>query len=244
MVRLVCWNEGEAAEKAGWLRRLGFTVEAGPVNTGRLVTQFAGSGATVLLIDLNRLPAQGREVGVRLRQGKATRGMALVFAGGAADKVARVKQELPDAVYCSWEEVGTVLPEAKPGTAAVVGHMERYVGTPVAKKLGVKDGMKVVFQGEAPAGFAELLGEVEIGKRGEMLFWFVREKRELEWFPVCKTLWVIFRKGGDFNQNHVRLGGLAVGMVDYKICAVDAEWSGMKFAVKKTGSPIEAPSSR
>ncbi len=101
MVRLVCWNEGEAAEKADWLRSLGFTVEAGPVNTGSLVTQFAGSGATVVLIDLSRLPAQGRDVGVRLRQGKATRGMALVFAGGAAEKVARVKLELPDAVYCA-----------------------------------------------------------------------------------------------------------------------------------------------
>ena len=179
-----------------------------------------------------------------MRLGKAARGMALVFAGGAAEKVARVKQELPDAVFCAWDEVGAVLPGARAGTAAVVGHMERYAGTPVAKKLGVKDGMKVVFQGEAPAGFAELLGEVEIGKRGEMLFWFVRQKRELEWFPLGKTLWVIFRKGGDFNQNHVRLGGLAVGMVDYKICAVDAAWSGMKFSVKKTGSRTEAASSR
>ena len=239
MVRLVCWNAGEAEEKADWLRTLGFTVDAGPVNAGSLVKQFAGSGATVVLIDLNRLPSHGREVGVRLRQGKATRGMALVFAGGAAEKVARVKQELPDAVYCSWEEVGAVLPGARAGTAAVLGHLEKYAGTPVAKKFRVKDGMKVVFQGEPPAGFAELLGEVEIGRRGEMLFWF-----DLEWFPVGKTLWVIFRKGGDFNQNHVRLGGLAVGLVDYKVCAVDAEWSGMKFAVKKTGSRIEAASSR
>ena len=55
MVRLVCWNAGEAEEKAGWLRSLGFTVDAGPVNTGSLVTQFAGSGARVVLIDLDRL---------------------------------------------------------------------------------------------------------------------------------------------------------------------------------------------
>jgi len=102
----------------------------------------------------------------------------------------------------------------------------------VAKKLRVKDGMEVVFQGEAPAG------------GGELMFWFAREKRELEWLPVGKTLWVIFRKGGDLNQNHRRLGGLAEGVVDYKICAVDAERSGMKFAVKKTGSPKEAVSSQ
>jgi|GEM_PF-6093762 len=41
---------------------------------------FAGSGAKVVLIDLDRLLSDGREVGLRLRQGKATRQMALVFA--------------------------------------------------------------------------------------------------------------------------------------------------------------------
>jgi len=34
MVRLVCWNVGEAEARADWLRTLGFTVDAGPVNTG------------------------------------------------------------------------------------------------------------------------------------------------------------------------------------------------------------------
>jgi|GEM_PF-3834269 len=106
----------------------------------------------------------------------------------------------------------------KKGRAAVVAHMERYAGPPVAKKFRGKDGMKVVFQGGAAAWFAELLGEVEIGWRGEMMFWFVREKRELEWFPVGKALWVIFRTGGDFNQDHIRLGGLAVGVERDEVC--------------------------
>jgi hypothetical protein len=37
----------------------------------------------------------------------------------------------------------------------------------------------------------------------------------------------------DFNQNDVRAAGLTVGLVDYKVCAVDADWSGLKFTQKK-----------
>jgi hypothetical protein len=40
----------------------------------------------------------------------------------------------------------------------------------------------------------------------------------------------------DFNQNDVRAAGLAAGLVDYKVCAVDADWSGLKFTHKKTRS--------
>jgi hypothetical protein len=38
----------------------------------------------------------------------------------------------------------------------------------------------------------------------------------------------------DFNQNDVRRAGLAAGLVDYKVCAVDADWSGLKFTRKKS----------
>jgi hypothetical protein len=38
----------------------------------------------------------------------------------------------------------------------------------------------------------------------------------------------------DFNQNDVRNAALAVGLVDYKVCAVDSQWSGLKFTRKKT----------
>jgi hypothetical protein len=41
-------------------------------------------------------------------------------------------------------------------------------------------------------------------------------------------------KHREFNENDVRRSALAAGFVDYKICSVDAEWSGMKFAHRKT----------
>ena len=53
-----------------------------------------------------------------------------------------------------------------------------------------------------------------------------------------RGLWIVWPKqssplAGDLNENHVRAAGLAVGLVDYKVCAVDADWSGLKFARRK-----------
>jgi hypothetical protein len=127
IVRLVCWKGEEAEEKAARMRGFGWTVETSTA---------VGAGMDVMVIDLGRLPSQGREVGVRMRQGRATRGIPLVFVGGEEAKVERVRRELPDAVYCGWGEIGAVVPGARAGTAAVVGHMERYAGTPVAQKQG------------------------------------------------------------------------------------------------------------
>jgi hypothetical protein len=37
----------------------------------------------------------------------------------------------------------------------------------------------------------------------------------------------------DLSENDVRDAGLAHGLVDYKVCAVDAVWSGLKFAPRR-----------
>jgi hypothetical protein len=52
------------------------------------------------------------------------------------------------------------------------------------------------------------------------------------------TLWLIWPKktsglAGDLGEKQVREMGLATGLVDYKICAVDETWSGLAFAVRK-----------
>jgi hypothetical protein len=56
--------------------------------------------------------------------------------------------------------------------------------------------------------------------------------------PKDASLWIIHPKrtktmSVDFNQNDVRELGLARGFVDYKVCAVNSEWSGLKFARRK-----------
>ena len=79
-----------------------------------------------------------------------------------------------------------------------------------------------------------------------LVLWFVRSRRELDReteylsvrLPEGTSVWIIHPKQAsrykvDFNQNDVRAAGLAAGLVDYKVCAVDKDWSGLKFARKK-----------
>jgi hypothetical protein len=53
--------------------------------------------------------------------------------------------------------------------------------------------------------------------------------------PPHASLWIVHPKqtsalAADFNQDDVREAGLASGFVDYKVCAVDKDWSALKFA--------------
>jgi hypothetical protein len=53
--------------------------------------------------------------------------------------------------------------------------------------------------------------------------------------PAQASLWIVHPKqssplASDFNQDDVREVGLAQGFVDYKVCAVDKDWSALKFA--------------
>jgi hypothetical protein len=212
----------------------------------------------LILIDLDRLPSHGREVAVALRNSKALRDIPIVFAGGAEEKVGRVRSELPDAIFTSWPTaaaaVKKAMKNAPPVIAQPVPHMQRFAGSPLAKKLDLKPGVKAALIG-AEEGFVELLGDlpesVELQQRitrdTKLVLWFVRAGHELAdafelasaRMPEGCSLWIVYpKKAGrykvDFNQNDVRLTGLGVAMVDYKICAVDQDWSGMKFARRKT----------
>ena len=123
----------------------------------------------------------------------------------------------------------------------------------LVRKLGLKAGMKAALLA-APGGFAETLHDLPPGievqtrvtKSTNLVLWFVRSLRELEReagfisvsLPAGSSLWIIHPKQSsrfkaDFNQNDVRKAGLAAGLVDYKICSVDADWSGLKFARRK-----------
>jgi hypothetical protein len=209
-----------------------------------------------VVIDLDRLPSYGREVAVALRQSKTTRHLPIVFAGGADEKVEAIRRELPDAFYTSWPRVPRMLERALTNAprepVQPVSHMQRYAGSSLVKKLGVKPGAKVALLG-APEGFEEQIGDLpegvelesRMGRQTSLALWFVHSRRDLEEvgfisarLPDGSSIWIIHPKQTsrykvDFNQNDVREAGLAVGLVDYKVCAVDADWSGLKFALKK-----------
>ncbi|MGO9086874.1 MAG: DUF3052 family protein [Candidatus Sulfotelmatobacter sp.] len=127
--------------------------------------------------------------------------------------------------------------------------MPGYSGTPLAKKLGIKDGFRVQFVGAPSEVLAELksaLAGCETVREGKAPLDFVqvftRSKTELakEFKRITRQLapagmfWVSWPKKScgvatDLDENIVREIGLAAGLVDVKVCAVTEIWSGLKF---------------
>ncbi|MBA3718290.1 MAG: hypothetical protein H0W87_08705, partial [Actinobacteria bacterium] len=71
-IRLVHWHPGEGKERAADLRSLGHEVDASPVTSGT-IRDLPRSRADAFVVDLTRLPSQGRDVGVSLRRSKTSR---------------------------------------------------------------------------------------------------------------------------------------------------------------------------
>lgn len=129
-----------------------------------------------------------------------------------------------------------------------------YSGTPLPKKLGIKEGSAVALIA-APRGFRKTLGKLPAGvrlraqpdSRCTLTLWFTRSRAELERsmrkavaLAAQGTVWIIWPKmtsgmATDLKEGVVREAGLAAGLVDYKVCAVDATWSGLAFARRKAG---------
>jgi CheY-like chemotaxis protein len=254
-VFLIHWNAAEAAGRVDLLRGAGFQVRFDPLDLPAMRV-LRDEPPDAVVIDLTRLPSHGREVAGAIRRFKATRGVPLVFAEGEPEKVARIRELLPDAVYTRWDEIGAALERALANapTAPVVPRsaMAAYAGRPVAKKLGIKANSVVGLLG-APPEFAGALGELPSGVslreglRGacDLMVWFVRSRGELEHDldRVSRRigpggLWIAWPKQGagiatDLSQAVVRRIGLAAGLVDYKISAIDATWAGLRFTRRK-----------
>jgi CheY-like chemotaxis protein len=255
---LVCRNQDLARERARVLREAGFSVDAPSLDASGLIGHFREKSPAAVLIDLDRFPSYGREVATALRNSKSTQYIPIVFAGGLAEKVDRVRRELPDAFFTDWKKVVTALKKAMKTAPAEpvqpVAHMQRYAGSSLVKKLGFKPGMKVAVL-VAPDDFEERLGELPEGvelqpkltRETALAIWFVRSRRELgtelEYLiarlPERSGVWIIHPKQTgryrvDFSQVDVLATGLAAGLAACKVCAVDADWSGLKFVRKKS----------
>jgi len=260
-VTLVCWNAAEGRRGLQLLRRAGFQVklETEPRDGPGILRRLRDNPPRALVVDLGRLPMQGRDVGVAIRTGKQTRLVPLVFVGGEPSKVERVRHTLPDAVYTSRAGLGAALKRAiaEPNPKPVVpsSNLAGYSGTPLPKKLGIKPNGPLVLL-EEPEGFVEILGPlptgVEIARRlapaTAVAIWFVRSALELtsridsvagqvKAAESCR-LWIAWAKrtsplASDVNENLVRTTALAAGLVDYKVAAIDADWSGLLFAPRK-----------
>jgi hypothetical protein len=131
--------------------------------------------------------------------------------------------------------------------------MAGYSGTPLAKKLGIKEGHRVVLLG-APAGFAATLEPlppviVATSLRGapaDVVVLFVTKRAQLEqkldavraaMAPAC-GFWVAWPKKAakvatDMTEQTVRDVALPTGLVDNKVCAIDDTWSGLRLVIRK-----------
>jgi hypothetical protein len=256
IVRLIHWNEEEAKERAELLARFGYEALSKVPRGMSLLDELRRRPPAALVIDLDRLPSQGRDLALLIRKHGATRRIPLVFVGGKPENVARVREHLPDAVFTSWMQIGSSLrdaithPPESPVTPASV--FDAYSRTPLAKKLGIKAGL-VIGTINAPEHFARSLEPLPEGVtllrghegRCDLLICFLRSVaelrhrvREIARRRDITSIWLAWPKKSsgtatDLTQQNVREHGLAAGLVDYKICAIDATWSGLLFARRK-----------
>lgn len=125
--------------------------------------------------------------------------------------------------------------------------MAGYSGTPLATKLGIKGGHRVLVVG-APSSFElDVDGDVEVSRRigkasYDVALAFCPDRSAVakhfralpDHVVVPGALWIAWPKKSsgvrtDLDENVVREIGLDRGLVDVKVCAIDETWSGLKF---------------
>lgn len=127
-----------------------------------------------------------------------------------------------------------------------------YSGTPLPKKLGIREGYGVLLVNAPPRFDREMepmpdgTAFVEDAASARVAVLFAPSQAELvhdfrslaRALPEKSALWIAWPKKAsgvktDLNENVVRDFGLDLGWVDYKVCAIDETWSGLCFARRK-----------
>lgn len=133
-----------------------------------------------------------------------------------------------------------------------------YSGTPLARKLSLKDGMRVWWDGVPASVREEIASEglwLEQFDAAEALIdaahIFVSERADLEaklsqLLPLIASagmIWVSWPKKAskvrtDLTEDVIRDVCLPMGLVDVKVCAVDDVWSGLKLVVRRQNRSV------
>ena len=251
---------GASPSAAGnWVSRLeaaGYVIDEEPVTGPDDLKRMAQARPRAVVIDLDRAPARGRDIALALRQRVATRRIPIVFV--ASDRAVFTRLEaLPlETMHAGPEDVVTALASAlampPSGAAPTLPATAGYSGTPLPRKLGIKAGMRVVLV-KPPDGFEAVLDPLppdvalRTTNRGtrDITLWFTRSLRELERGMTRMAevagdgrLWISWPKktsslAADHTGEDVRRVGLAAGLVDFKVCAVDEDWSGLAFVRRR-----------
>lgn len=135
--------------------------------------------------------------------------------------------------------------------------MAGYSGTPLPKKLGLKEQFQVLLldsPADVKAQLKQALSTCQVVKDGrvplDFAMIFVKSAADLKkkFSQVAKRLapagmlWVSWPKktsgvATDLAENDVRNIGLQAGLVDVKVCAVNEIWSGLKFVIRVKDRP-------
>jgi CheY-like chemotaxis protein len=251
-IRLIHWKPEEAVEGIRLLTDAGLEVMSGSVGVSGLFKQLETDKPDAVLIDLSRVPSQGRDLAIALRVRKGTRHIPIIFVAGKAEKVEKIRALLPDAGFTDWPSAANAIETAirtgaeDPIVPASV--FAAYAGKPLAQKLGIKADCVIGLVG-APPGFEETLGQLPRGTRlvtgpdpnADLRIWFVQTlehlRKDLASIVTASKhapVWIAWPKKGsdlesDLAQQIVRERGMAEGMVDYKICSIDQVWSALLF---------------
>ena len=135
-----------------------------------------------------------------------------------------------------------------------------YSGTPLPRKLGIREGSRLLLV-DAPADFAATLGDlppgVELVEAGAgavdvaILFALGAATVRARFADLAASLepagglWIAWPKRSsgvatELDENVVREIGLADGLVDNKVCAIDATWSGLRFVWRLRDRPTRS----
>ena len=252
-IRLIHWNVEEAKARAEYFGASKFKVDCSLPSGQTFLRNIAEKPPAAVVIDLSRLPSQGRDLAVMLRTRKNTRSIPIVFVGGNPEKVKKIRGLLPDATYTSWDHINEILHESISSPPKNPLSMDSvfagYRGVPLPKKLGIKENMAVALV-NAPDNFNSLLKglpeNVTFSKTAQtecnLILWFVRSSEELNreikhmaGLIENNKMWVAWPKkaskqSSDLTQQLIREAGLTSGLVDYKVCSIDETWSGLLFS--------------
>jgi hypothetical protein len=124
-----------------------------------------------------------------------------------------------------------------------------YSGTPLAKKLGIKEGFKIALYHQ-PEYYFNLFTYFPVNvkfinkHKVDLVHYFVKEERQLQ-RDILKLkdqieqngmIWISWPKKSskvetDITEDLIRNLALKNGLVDIKVCAVDETWSGLKLVI-------------
>ena len=255
-VFLIHWNATEAKQKASILESAGYNVDY-ESSALQALKKLRSTPPAVVVIDLSRLPNQGRDMAINIRHAKTTRNIPIIFVEGDKEKTNQIKTHVPDALYTNYNQINEALKEAitQPLKVTTIpkSTFEPYKHASLSKKLGIKPNTKLVLI-DPPKEFTKTLGELprnvtiekQMSDQSDLIIIFAITQEDLQdrltkiidKLQPDGKLWIAWQKktpqtATNVTQTTVRKTGLTRGLVDYKVCSFDATWTGLLFTLRK-----------